>query len=218
MWHPTSDPYPTHHDMPLLPWLWRFGLARLKSRLDQLVRRVYCRLAHPPLERIRFDVYGGKSVYIRQCISLEEAVPHLQRGKRIAINSRLPGGRHALMLDWDDVSEAEVRAWLRAEGGRWHLYRTDQGYHFICSSRTLGYWEMVRAHYGSRFHENVGVHVSIFYGHSSLRVSCKTPGRPDIRKLGVVGEGDELPALLDLVAAHDRAVQRLHGGESERGG
>ncbi|MBE7559685.1 hypothetical protein HS125_12355 [bacterium] len=211
MWHPTSDPYPTHHDMPLLPWLWRFGLFRVKSRFDQLLRRLYCRIARPPIEAIRFDVYGGKSVYIRQCISLQQAIPHLAAGKRIAINSRLPSGRHALMLDWDGVSEQMVREWCTAAGGRWHLYRTDRGFHFICTDRTLTFRQLVRAHYRTGFHENVGVHVSLFYGHGSLRVSPKQAGVRDISKLGDVGEGEEIGEVLELVAAHDAAVELLQG-------
>ena len=119
--------------------------------------------------------------------------------------------RHAIMLDWDGITREKLEDWLRQQGGRWHLYQTERGFHFICSSRSVGYFELVRIIQRGRFQPRGGLNVILIYGHASVRVSRKEFGGPDIFKAGVFGEGEELPELVELIALHDQLIERFHG-------
>jgi len=207
----TSHPWPTAKDMPYWHWMLRFGLSRVGSRLHQARRRLVLRLTRPPTDQTRFDVYGGTSVFIRLGVPWEKARLHLSRDKRVQMNSRLSGGRHAIMLDWDGIPESEAVAWALRQGGRWHLYRTERGFHFINACRTATYLELWRITEGAGFQARGACHTLQYYGHGGCRVSRKEHGRPDIFKAGVVGEGEELTEVLELIQWNDRLILELHG-------
>ena len=209
--HRTCAPYRFPWEMPTHRWLARFLCSYWRSLLGLFWRRFRVFVTHPPLNEIRFDVYGGTSVYEARLISLAETMPHLAFEKRIGITSHLANRRHAILLDWDHVAREQLDAWLRHTGGRWHLYRTEQGFHFICSSRVVSYWELVRLIHRARFQPRGGLNVILLTGHAGLRISRKERSGPDIFKIGVGGEGEEVPEVRALIDLHDELLERFHG-------
>jgi hypothetical protein len=197
--------------MPFFQWQARFLVSYWISLLHLFYRRAWFFVKQPPAKNHRFDVFGGTSVYDKLMISQDEALSHLALEKRVGTNSRLDHRRHAILLDWDGVPREQLESWMRRQGGRWHYYRTERGFHFICSTRTVRYWELVRIIQRGRFQPRGGLNVVLIYGHGTLRVSRKEFGGPDIFKAGIFGQGEELPELVDFIAERDQLLEKFHG-------
>ena len=197
--------------MPFFKWQARFFFSHWASLLGIFAKRAFFFETRPPVKNHRFHVYGGSSVYDLIRIDLDDALKHLAWEKRHSLNSHLEKRRHAIMLDWDGITRGKLEDWLRQQGGRWHLYQTERGFHFICSTRTVRYLELVRIIQRGHFQPRGRRNVVLIYGHSCLRVSRKEFGGPDIFKAGVFGEGEELPKLVELIALHDQLIERFHG-------
>ena len=207
----TCAPYRYPWQMPFFQWQARFLLSYWASLLRVFTKRAVFFVTCPPVKNHRFDVNGGTSVYDLIRIDLDEALRHLAWEKRLNLTSHLENRRHAIMLDWDGITRDKLEDWLRQQGGRWHIYQTERGFHFIGSTRTVRYLELVRIIQHGHFQPRGGLNVVLIYGHGSVRVSRKEFGGPDIFKAGVFGEGEELPELVELIALHDQLIERFHG-------
>ena len=207
----TCAPFRHPWQMPAHRWAARFLGSFCWSITRLYAKRIGVFLKNSPPEKHRFDVFGGTSIYEIILVDFAEAMEHVAYEKRFQMNSRLRGGRHAIMLDWDRITQAQLEEWIRAEGGRWHVYKTEQGFHFICSTRTVRYLELVQIIQRGHFQPRGGLNVVLIYGHSCLRVSRKEFGGPDIFKAGVFGEGEEIPELVELITLHDQLIERFHG-------
>ena len=207
----TCAPFRHPWQMPAHRWAARFLGSFCWSITRLYAKRIGVFLKNSPPERHRFDVFGGTSIYEIILVDFAEAMEHVAYEKRFQMNSRLHGGRHAIMLDWDRITQAQLEEWIRNEGGRWHVYKTEQGFHFICASRTVSYWQLLGLLYRARFHKKDGLNIILIRGYVGVRVSRKERSGPDIYKVGVFGEGGELPEVAELIALHDELIGKFHG-------
>ena len=177
----TCAPYRYPWQMPAHRWAARFLFSFCWSITRLYAKRIGVFLKSSPPEKHRFDVFGGTSIYEIILVDFAEAMEHVAYEKRFQMNSRLRDGQHAIMLDWDRITQAQLEEWIRAEGRRWHVYKTEQGFHFICSTRTVSYWQLLGLLYRRAFfrqlqleHER-GAMGALFYGKNrNFRVAMMT--------------------------------------------
>jgi hypothetical protein len=207
---PPCHPYESVLEMPLHKAVPRFAFSFLFSRGRSYLKRLYSYFKNPPLHMRRFEIFNGVSAYEKSYLSLKEALPHAEKGKTMSINSRLSEGMHCIMLDWDGITLDDVAEWIEKESGRWHVYQTLNGFHFICSSRKVTYWQMAGIHQRSNFHKEGKLFIILRFGHFCLRVTRKRPRQPDKFKVGVFGKGGEHPEILEVIELHDQLMHRFH--------